>query len=372
MNWLDKKELKISLLIGGIYVVFFNTHVFLLENNSVDAYLLLVSKINWGLLFTIATNICLHLFVIPQFRKKDKKIIRLILISIVWLAMVFLGLSSWFSLGKMIKVWYQKEDFFNSANIVRMIFRQLNGIAFFSAAKFLYDSYKLNLKNRDLSIERKIAELNFLRAQTNPHFLFNTLNNIYSLSRKNSNKVSSSVLRLSEILRYMLYETQIDMVPIKKEIKVMEEYVELEKLRYDNSLSVILKHTIDNGEKEVPPLLMIPLIENAFKHGASETRNNPFVHIKFELKEFIVKLEVANSVGDISTTDPVREGIGLKNIRRQLELLFSEYELTAKLREISDLNNLDGLLDCRQEYFEKKKHYFYSLLVVNLKSYAKN
>src|SRR5690606_29557778 len=121
--------------------------------------------------------------------------------------------------------------------------------------------------------------LNYLKSQTNPHFLFNTLNNIYSLARDKSDLAPESIMRLSKILRYMLYETSGAYIAIEQELKIMTDYIELEKLRYDDSLRVNFNHNIEDLRQALPPLLLIPLVENAFKHGVSETRNQPYVDI---------------------------------------------------------------------------------------------
>lgn len=120
--------------------------------------------------------------------------------------------------------------------------------------------------------------MNYLKSQTNPHFLFNTLNNIYSLARDKSDLAPESILRLSKILRFMLYETGGDYICIDQEIKIISDYIALEKLRYDDSLRVSFQQAVDL-KQPLPPLLLIPLVENAFKHGVSETIHQPFVEI---------------------------------------------------------------------------------------------
>lgn len=201
-------------------------------------------------------------------------------------------------------------------------------IIFFAIVRNIYNNIRLREKNNQLRIEKKEAELNYLKSQTNPHFLFNTLNNIYSLARDKNDLAPESILRLSKILRFMLYETGGESIVIDDELKIITDYIALEKLRYDDSLFVTLNTDIDNSKQPLPPLLLIPLVENAFKHGVSETRNEPFVDINLIVKQQQLLFIVKNSIEEITTEQEVKENIGLSNLRRQLALLYKDYDLS--------------------------------------------
>ncbi|MBL7776136.1 MAG: histidine kinase [Saprospiraceae bacterium] len=209
----------------------------------------------------------------------------------------------------------------------------LFSIVFFGISKFNSDYRQLKETAQQLRVEKQEAELNFLKSQTNPHFLFNTLNNIYSLSRDKSDLAPESILRLSKILRYMLYETGSAHIAIEQEIKIISDYIALEQLRYDDSLRINFNYDIEDMKQALPPLLLIPLVENAFKHGASETRGRPFVDIHLAVRRRRLSLRITNSVETGSEDQPVRENIGLSNLRRQLELLYSDFELTLQQEE---------------------------------------
>lgn len=243
-----------------------------------------------------------------------------------------------------------EKGIMNSSYIVRSVIFQLYGISYFVAIKLYIRNVKLKSRNQQLSLEKKTSELHFLKSQTNPHFLFNTLNNIYALARNRSELTAGSVMRLSDILRYMLYETQSDLVTISKEIEIIEDYIELEKMRYDDSLQVIFETDIDDSNQEIPPLLLINLTENAFKHGISETIHLPFIKIQLTVHDGKLLFTIENSAEEKSTTDDVIENIGLANLRRQLGLLFTEYQLN----------------------IERTRHIFWICMNINLKSYAKN
>jgi len=204
---------------------------------------------------------------------------------------------------------------------------------FFGIIRHIYNYIKLKASAQRLLIEKQLTELNYLKSQTNPHFLFNTLNNIYSLSRDKSDLAPESILRLSKILRFMLYETGGPFIPIEQELKIISDYIALEKLRYDESLRVNFSYDIEDMKQALPPLLLIPLVENAFKHGASETRTHPFVDIHLSVNHRQLLFLVKNSTEEFQEKSTPKENIGLSNLRRQLELLYTDYDLSVQHNE---------------------------------------
>jgi LytS/YehU family sensor histidine kinase len=160
--------------------------------------------------------------------------------------------------------------------------------------------------------------------------LFNTLNNIYALSRDKSDLAPESILKLSKILRFMLYETSGSFIAIEKELRIINDYIALERLRYDESLSVEFNYNVEDMKQALPPLLLMPLVENAFKHGVSETRGRPFVDIHLSVKNRQLDFVVKNSNEGLGSDAGVKESIGLSNLRRQLELQFQLFELTVQ------------------------------------------
>jgi len=186
----------------------------------------------------------------------------------------------------------------------------------------------INLKNEKFLVKDKLeTELKFLKNQINPHFLFNTLNNIYALARKKSDKTPEVVVRLSKLLRFMLYESAKEAIPIEEELRILDDYVQLEKIRHSNRLDICFHKEIDNYNQPIAPLILLPFIENAFKHGINETIDETSIEIKVELKEGQLAFYVKNS-HDREEGKPVSDNIGLKNVRRQLELMYSDFSLT--------------------------------------------
>jgi len=217
--------------------------------------------------------------------------------------------------------------------IADLMGHSLGSVFFFGIVRHVYNHIKLKRSAQQLLIEKQQAELNYLKSQTNPHFLFNTLNNIYSLARDKSDLAAESIMRLSKILRYMLYETDSPYTAIEQDLKIIGDYIALEKLRYDETLHVNFNYDIEDMKQALPPLLLMPLVENAFKYGASETRSQPFVDIHLSIKKRQLLFIVKNSTGEPAGNGKVKESIGLSNLRRQLELLYTDYNLALQQEE---------------------------------------
>ncbi|GGA98199.1 sensor histidine kinase [Puia dinghuensis] len=181
---------------------------------------------------------------------------------------------------------------------------------------------QLRTQQRTLVLEKEKAEteLKLLKSQLNPHFLFNTLNNIYALSLLNSPATSSAIGKLSEILDHILYRCEGDLAPLSEEVELLNNYLALEQLRYDQRLQLRFNSRV-NGDVAIPPLLLLSLAENAFKHGASQDAGEPSIEIELEADEAGMRYCVTNS----SAAPPVQEGygkIGLANLRKQLDILY--------------------------------------------------
>lgn len=238
----------------------------------------------------------------------------------------------------------------------------LASMTFFAVVRNVYNNIRLKQVTQQLLLEKKEAELNYLKAQTNPHFLFNTLNNIYSLARDKSDLAPESVLRLSKILRYMLYETSGDFISMEKELKIIDDYIALEKLRYDESLHITFKKDIEDLNLGIPPLLLLPLIENAFKHGVAESRDHPYIDMELSVQLQQLNFMIRNSAEPLSGQAEVRENIGLSNLRRQLTLLYTDFTLSAKSKgPFMDSANWSGVPGDSE---------FITILKINLSSHV--
>ncbi len=216
---------------------------------------------------------------------------------------------------------------------IRRVLQTIMDIGFVTGAAVTIKLLRIQLaakeREKNLTKEKLETELKFLRNQTNPHFLFNTLNNIYALARKKSDDTAQVVMKLSKILRFMLYESKKKRITIAEEIWILNDYLELEKIRYNNRLTVRFQKQIDDDTQPIAPLLLLPLIENAFKHGVSETRFDSFIHIDMQLQRGFLSFNIENTKEN-GSTDAVTDNIGLSNIRRQLELMYKEYKIVVE------------------------------------------
>lgn len=177
-------------------------------------------------------------------------------------------------------------------------------------------------KRQEEHQERLQSELSFLRSQISPHFIFNVLNSIVYLIRTRSAQAESVTIKLSELMRYMLYDSDDDQVPLDKEIGYLQNYVELQKVRFEEDVDIRLSIEGDPGPQLIEPMLMIPFVENAFKHGVGLV-DAPFIEIGLVVSEKGVYFTVKNKIapGTPEDKDP-SHGIGIRNVRRRLDLLY--------------------------------------------------
>jgi two-component system, LytTR family, sensor kinase len=172
-----------------------------------------------------------------------------------------------------------------------------------------------------LRAEKSEAELRALKGQLQPHFLFNTINNLYALARIKSDKTAPVALHLAQLLRYVIYDAAAARVKLSQEIKLLEDFIELEKMRFDKERLSVHKHVeIADADLPIAPLLLLPLVENAFKHGVSEQRDGAVVRLSVIQKDRDLTVEVQNSFDPNNQQE--NKGIGLQNLHRQLELLY--------------------------------------------------
>lgn len=324
------KRLKFYLWVGAAYLLIWLFHIVI---NYPDTLASRVLNETWRAVYITFVNFVFFEYVMGFILKKRRYFLFNIVLFVfaLWLMLMVcsFGLYVWRGIGIGLHIYTALTTFksLSEALTIQASFGIMS-ILFFGIIKHIYDYRKLIESTQRLRIEKQEAELSYLKSQTNPHFLFNTLNNIYSLARDKSDLAPESILRLSGILRFMLYETGGDYITIEQELKIIDDYIALEKLRYDETLSVNFKYEIDDIKSPIPPLLLIPLVENAFKHGVSETRDHPFIDIYLKSDNKQLEFSVKNSAEEPSGEGKVKENIGLSNIRRQLELLYKVYDLS--------------------------------------------
>lgn len=211
------------------------------------------------------------------------------------------------------------------SKVSKNLFRDYAVIGFAVALKIIRDWDRKDRMAMQLQVEKRDAELQFLRAQIHPHFLFNTLNNLYGLALKNSPNTADSILRLSGLLDFILYECNADRIPLEKEITLIQHYIELERLRFGDRLDIEFKYDTPSADTLLAPLLLLPFVENAFKHGASTFNGSVYVKIDLRVTGNELWLQVENSKNANGKTETNgSKGIGLRNVEKRLQLLYTD------------------------------------------------
>lgn len=217
---------------------------------------------------------------------------------------------------------FDQIDWFSRfiASIINVVFVLLMT----SAGKFLIEYLRKMMKLKEVENKQLKVELNLLKAQVNPHFLFNTLNNLYGLITQNQNQQASDVtLKLADLMRYLLESSKSDVVSLKKEIQFLEDYLSLEKIRLSQKTDI--KFTVSGFNKElfVAPMLFIPLVENAFKHGLNTISADSYAHFSLSVQGNELFFEAINSVGK-SPENSEKSGTGLENLNKRLQLIYPQ------------------------------------------------
>ena len=221
-----------------------------------------------------------------------------------------------------------KKSLYN--NIIPHFFLVIAG----AAVKLMLDYGKLQKRMAETAREKAEAELSFLKSQINPHFVFNSLNSVYFLINKDNVEARGALHKFSEMLRYQLYEVRDDKIPIEKEINYLEDYMDLQQLRKDEKYTVQFNHSPEVKGFLIEPLLLVPFVENAFKHISHYPDKINFVKVDMTQSNGVFIFSVVNSKEQQRVTEQ-HEGIGLNNVKRRLELMYpGKHEL--KIDEADD------------------------------------
>ena len=240
------------------------------------------------------------------------------------LAIVFHSIDTVGDVSKS-KIWSLDFFFYNVVSATYTVFLTL--------ALFLFKKwYQKEIDNKELEQVNTETELKYLKSQINPHFLFNSLNSLYALTLKKSDNAPEVVLKLSDLLRYLLYEAGEKKVPLSKEINYMKNYVELEQLRQGDRTSVHLSIAGDDSDCTIEPMLFVPFIENAFKHGVNNSMEASVVDVDLKVNNGLMVFKISNDKPEHSTLKDAdyKGGIGLTNVKKRLDLLYPDHEIDIK------------------------------------------
>lgn len=307
-------------------------------------------------LMTLIFNLCFAagvyfnlLVLIPRFFKKQKFFLYSIsLLITISVAAFFIDFLLVYPLQSFVQgeQYFQELTFFVWFNFAFFTFIYVGVTSFLSLMRELFVLQKMTFQLQDIEREKLEAELKALKAQINPHFLFNTLNNIYALTLDKSDKAPELVLKLSDLMRYILYDCNDRFVLLEKELDFLNNYLDLQKIRLDDRIPVqmIVKGNVNTSK--IAPLLFEPLIENAFKHGSYGKMNDGFVNILFNFEEQEqMELVIENrSVSDWNQENEKNSGIGIANVKRRLELLYPE-KYSLEIDEVDDLFKVSLKID---------------------------
>lgn len=264
----------------------------------------------------------LFYYLVPNYSQSGKFISILKIIGLVILSLLAHRLIVGYVIYPVVYEKAYEGELFSLSRFIFSFIDIYSVIGIAGAIKLMRGRQRQKEREQQLIREKLESELHFLRAQINPHFFFNTLNNIYGLARKRSEDTAEVVMRLSKLMRFILYECSGSQIQVTDEIKVIEDYIALEKLRYNERLKVSFTKEIDHGDYHIAPLLLLPFVENSFKHGASELRSDICIDIALKIVGGALEFQISNNYEDLHKEGKM--GLGLKNVQRQLELTYPQ------------------------------------------------
>lgn len=213
------------------------------------------------------------------------------------------------------------------SKVLKNVIRDYSVVALAVCLYIIGDWRQKQVQNESLIKARAEAELKLLKGQLHPHFLFNTLNNIYSLALLQSEQTADSILKLTDLLDYLVYKAGKQEVLLSREVELLENYLELEKLRYGDKLELETEFKLDSGQQKIAPLMLLPFVENCFKHGRAGKDKKFKVSIKLQSTQEKLNFHVENTKKEKSKHDERSGGVGLENIFKRLELLYPHKHL---------------------------------------------
>ncbi|PKV51304.1 histidine kinase [Aquimarina sp. MAR_2010_214] len=312
---------------------------------NIDNYISYRELIDYSISFIVLQIItaytCIYILV-PHFLNKGKKIsfVLLVLILLICMYILFILCKMYYFESKYIEFYSDEAKKYTEYSFLKRLFSF--SVFFSKSIKFLtptalllmFRFYKNQQNYLKLNEQKKIAELTALKNQLNPHFLFNTLNNLYALAIKKSDQTPEVIEKLSDILDYMLYRCNSKFVSIQKEIELIENYIALEKIRYGNRVRISFQNSSTEDSK-IAPLLLLTFIENAFKHGVTQELKEAFISITISSDNNHIIFNIENSKSTIPVGNKNQQCIGLNNVQKQLDLLYGD-DHSLDIKEESD------------------------------------
>lgn len=275
---------------------------------------------------SIVESVYLNLWVlIPKLLDRKKYLLYFIGIASVIIVGIQLNIFTFNYLTDKILIDYYFISYYNIFDLLKFFVVYLAITSLLKLSKSWFSMQELNTRLLQIEQEHVKSELKALKSQINPHFLFNSLNLLYSLAIKSSKRTPDAIIKLSDILRYVTYDTKQEKIKLKHELKLINNYLDLQKLRVDEDIRMEFSSNIENPDFMLPPMLLLPLIENSFKHGIGGSVMNPFVCINLSGEAYCIRFEIENNLPEKAEEQLQEEGgVGLENIQKRLALLYPE------------------------------------------------
>ena len=295
-------------------------------------------------------------FFVPRYLSKNKKRFittsMLVLFVIIIACINYLNFLVIFSISTRMGFFDKMPgmDFIVPIWIRQILFNYPAVVGFAVAIKLLKRWYLKQKETEQLTREKISAELQLLKAQVHPHFLFNTLNNIYSFILNGSPNAPEMIKKLSSLLNYILNECNRPLVPLEKELSLIQDYITLERIRYGDKLNMSLHIQGNPAGKKIGPLLLLPFVENSFKHGTSRVLTHPWVKLDINIESDSLDFKISNTKPDWNIETMTKKGIGLNNVKKRLHLLYpGAYSLHITENEMSYDVSMKIALDVSDE-----------------------
>lgn len=319
----SKAPLILNSIFWGIILIFVISTVLMQpEKITLKDYFLSIGV--FGLL-NVSIFYINYIFLIPEFVKKRKQYWVYILLFVVTIIAVVLVKTVIAVLNPVELLHYTMDGKPKERSVNEFVIASCFIAGFFLVSsgivRFMIDWFDSERIQRNLESERREMELQFLKSQLNPHFLFNSLNNIYSLAYQKSDKTADAIMKLSEIMRYMIYESNTPTVALSKEVDYLKNYIELQKIRFKDGAFIEMTLNGEIDDQKIVPLMLISFVENAFKHGVVTDANEP-VKIDIIANQKILHFSVINKKNN--QNKDAQGGVGLPNVERRLQLIYPD------------------------------------------------
>ncbi|MBI5917700.1 MAG: histidine kinase [Bacteroidetes bacterium] len=294
--------------------------LFAYSDEIVTVDLIYTFLFHFSVFFAVYSNL---LWLIPAYLRAEKYSVYFLLLAIVAAMAVGINLLTFNYLSDLLFPGYYFIAYYGFWDILQFILVYIVVTTLIKLSKGWFQYLETQGKLSRLEREKSTAELSALKSQVNPHFLFNSLNNLYSLALDKDARTPDIILRLSQTMRYLLYESNADFVPLEKEIEHLANFVEMQRLRVGEKVKINFTVAGEPAEKQVAPLLFLPLVENGFKHGVKGETEGAFIFIHLQILDNQLVFKTENNKGTVDEVEKGEfRGVGLQNLRRRLDLIY--------------------------------------------------